>query len=116
MKINITETSIFIKKTSRFLRKRKLLQKDLDTFVDDLLKDLDQGDVITGTGGVRKIRLRSATSGKSGGFRICYYYNESRYTLYFITIYDKSEQSNITAQEKAEFKEFIHVIKNQKEK
>jgi hypothetical protein len=48
--------------------------------------------MITGTGGIRKVRLKSATKGKSGGFRVCYLYIENRLILFLLFIYAKNEQ------------------------
>jgi len=36
----------------------------------ELLRNLDQGDIVKGTGGIRKLRVGRASSGKSGGYRV----------------------------------------------
>lgn len=62
------------------------------------------GKVMRSTGGVRKIRFGppSRGSGKSGGYRVCYLYFPAHEIVYFVLIFPKNEQPNLTAeQEKA---------------
>ncbi len=67
--------------------------------------------MITGTGGIRKVRLKSAAKGKSGGFRICYLYIEDRLILFLLFIYAKNERENHSQKEKAELKQLADSIK-----
>lgn len=57
MCLEILPTTYFSKMKDNLLKKRQLLQEDYDTFLEKLAKNPDSGDVISGTGGVRKIRL-----------------------------------------------------------
>jgi len=68
--------------------------------------------MIPGTGGVRKTRLKSASKGKRGGFRVCYYFHDvGSGELYLIALYAKNEQENLTSDEKKELKAFANTIK-----
>jgi hypothetical protein len=67
--------------------------------------------VIPGLGGIRKIRLKSSSKGKSGGFRICYFYYQENEGLYFIWIYAKNEQENLTPDQKKLLKGILNEIK-----
>jgi hypothetical protein len=69
------------------------------------------GDLIIGTGGVRKTRLKSANSGKSGGFRICYYLLTQDHELFLLLIYPKNIQEDLTTQQKKELKELTNYLK-----
>jgi hypothetical protein len=60
------------------------------------------GDVMEGTGGVRKLRWRRSGRGKSGGARVIYFYHNDRIPLYLLTIYGKNEKDNLTAAERNE--------------
>ena len=73
MNIEITETKSFSKILNDLIKKRKLLDTDYQEFKNFLSKNPETGDMISGTHGVRKIRLKSSSKGKSGGFRVCYY-------------------------------------------
>jgi len=52
------------------------------------------GDIIAGTGGLRKIRWSLANKGKRGGIRIIYYWQAAvdRLYLYLLTLYAKIEK------------------------
>jgi hypothetical protein len=73
----------------------------------------DSGTLIKKTGGLRKIRLKSSSKGKSGGFRVCYFDFPKKETLFFIVIYGKNEKENISEEDKAIFKKLIEKIKKQ---
>ena len=70
---------------------------------NEMLKDPEAGDVITGTGGLRKLRYGDATRGKGkrGGLRIIYYWWDSKKQFWLFTIYDKDELSDLSPKEKA---------------
>jgi hypothetical protein len=54
------------------------------------------GVVIQGTGGVRKLRWAKEGGGKSGGVRVIYYYHNKSIPLFLLTMFGKSEQSNLS--------------------
>jgi hypothetical protein len=100
MKIEVIQTTYFTKSVDDLLKKRQLLKDDFDSFLKELAKNPDKGDVVPGTSGVRKIRLKSASKGKSGGFRVCYYFYTLKGRIYLLSIYAKNDQENITSEEK----------------
>jgi hypothetical protein len=61
----------------------------------------DLGDVMPGTGGFRKLRWADARRGKGrrGGLRVIYYHFKSDCQIWFMTLYDKDEASDLTAKE-----------------
>ena len=76
---------------------------------NDMLKDPEAGDVITGTGGLRKLRYGDATRGKGkrGGLRIIYYWWDPKKQFWLFTIYDKDELSDLSPKEKAVLKTLL---------
>lgn len=66
---------IFIK-TSVFTRRvKELIDEDAYTaFQNVLVVNPAAGDVIEGTGGIRKIRVAAKNHGKRGGARVIYYH------------------------------------------
>ncbi|PQO42525.1 hypothetical protein C5Y93_27190 [Blastopirellula marina] len=68
--------------------------------------------VIPGTGGLRKIRFAPGRwkKGKSGAARICYVYFEEHWMVLLVTVYGKNEKDNLTEDEKAGIKQYIHMI------
>jgi hypothetical protein len=66
----------------------------------------EAGDVISGGGGLRKLRWRVEGKGKRGGLRVIYYRIDSG-RLYLLYVYRKSDQTDLT---KAQIRELRHVI------
>jgi mRNA-degrading endonuclease RelE of RelBE toxin-antitoxin system len=73
---------------------------------NSMLKDPEAGDVITGTGGLRKVRHGDSTRGKGkrGGLRIIYYWWEPKKQFWLFTLYDKDELDDLSPKEKAMLK------------
>jgi hypothetical protein len=69
------------------------------------------GDLIPGTGGLRKLRWRDRNRGKGtrGGLRVIYYYFLSDVQIWLLTIYDKSEAVDLTAAEKKLLRQAIEI-------
>lgn len=90
---------------------RRIL-KLIDREEYELLKQLlvqnpHKGYLIQGTGGVRGFRHARDGGGKSGGFRVIYYFADSRGVIYLIDVYAKNEKSALTKGEKNELRKFI---------
>lgn len=111
MKCQLIQTKNFEETVEDLIARRKLKKEDFEDFKKSLVENPGQGDRISGTGGIRKIRLKSATKGKSGGFRVCYLYIENRLILFLIFIYAKNEQENLSQSEKVELKQLADSIK-----
>lgn len=54
------------------------------------------GDLLRGSGGIRKIRWAAAGRGKRGGLRVIYYWVGRRNHVLLLTMYRKSEISDLT--------------------
>ena len=78
-----------------------------------LLKDPKSGDVIQGTGGLRKIRIPLDNTGKRGGGRALYVDVELKEIIYFINVYTKNEKDDLTEEEKKAFKAVIKILKEE---
>jgi len=59
------------------------------------------GEVIVGTGGLRKIRWGAKGKGKSGGVRVIYFHVTVASQIRLLLIYPKSVKDNLTPREKA---------------
>ncbi|MEK7736725.1 MAG: transcriptional regulator [Pseudomonadota bacterium] len=55
----------------------------------------DAGDMIRGSGGVRKLRWNRPGSGKSGGVRVCYFVRGKAGKILMLVIYAKSAKDSI---------------------
>ena len=111
MKRKIIQTKYFIKLINNLIKKRQILQEDFDSFKKELAEYPEMGDMIPGTNGVRKARLKSASRGKSGGSRVCYYDINHKNELFLLLVYLKNEQENLTSEEKKILKEIVIEIR-----
>ena len=57
------------------------------------------GDLISGGGGIRKVRFATGGKGKSGGVRIIYYYHNGRVPVFLLAVFAKNDQANLTRAE-----------------
>jgi hypothetical protein len=72
------------------------------------------GNVIEGTGGLRKLRFSPPGSGKgkSGGFRVCYAFFGEVATVVLGLVYQKGDKDNLTTQDKATLKAAIRRVEH----
>lgn len=68
----------------------------------------NSGDVIRGTGGLRKVRWSLGNKGKRAGVRIIYYWQLKQNEIYLLTLYSKNEVTDLTSSEK---KALIELVK-----
>lgn len=73
----------------------------------------ESGEVIPGTGGLRKLRWSLREKGKRGGVRTFYvdfaYYNR----IYLISAFSKNVKTDLTEDEKKEIKTLIKALENE---
>ncbi len=72
----------------------------------------DTGDIIRGSGGIRKIRWRSKERGKRGGSRVIYYWHVAEDHIYLLTLYGKGVKDDLTPAERAAWRKVVEEIKN----
>lgn len=67
--------------------------------------------IVTGTGGLRKVRFAIAESdqGKSGGFRVCYAYFAKYHLVLMMMAYPKTRKDNLSASDKAGIKKYLAI-------
>lgn len=89
-----------------------------DDYLDDdgfrqlqgaLMANPAAGDLIEGTGGLRKVRFGDSRrlKGKRGGLRVIYYYWTGGPEFWLFTLYDKNEMSDLTPKQRAALKERV---------
>ena len=99
----------------------KLFEKLREKYIEDesyrllqnfLLEQPLSGDVIQGTGGLRKLRWSANGKGKRGGIRTIYLYITDKSHIHLLTLYAKNEVSDLTLQEKKILKSIVEELKN----
>lgn len=98
--ITFIESSIFAKYLPEYLTDDEYMA--LQIF---LAANSECGDIVPGSGGVRKVRWKLQGRGKSGGIRIIYYLQNQKGVIWLLTLYGKSAQENIPG----------HILKQLKE-
>jgi len=96
------------KKDVKSLQKRyKNIKNDLKTLNKSLQNNPKEG--INLFSNVYKIRIQNSSinKGKSAGFRVIYYYIDNQNNIYLLTIYSKSDISNISD------KKILQILKNE---
>ena len=63
-----------------------------------LMGNPEAGDVVPGSGGIRKLRWGAPGRGKSGGYRVIYFVKRTSGVFWMLTIYPKNVKDNIPAQ------------------
>ena len=78
-----------------------------------ILEDPERGDLIQGTGGVRKLRAAdpSRGKGKRGGYRVLYLDLPDKGHTHLLLLYDKGSADDITGDEKKIIKALVEQIK-----
>lgn len=86
----------FEREAKRLKKKFRSLNAEIEALIDDLEENPLMGTAVRN--GFYKIRLgiRSKGKGKRGGARVITYVKVIAETVYLVSIYDKSEQSDIT--------------------
>ena len=85
---------------------------DLKSLQEELTINPEKGEMMRGTGGLRKIRVAFEGRGKSGSARACYVDFAVYEKIYMISAYTKNDKDNLTKEERNEIKRLIEVLKN----
>lgn len=76
-----------------------------------LLENPRLGPVISGTGGLRKVRWAPKGQGKSGAARVIYYNrSEKSGRIYMVYIFPKNVSSNLSDSQKRQLKQLIEQL------
>lgn len=92
------------------LADKLLSSSERQDIIDYLAEHPKAGDLMEGTGGVRKLRWRRGGQGKSGGVRVIYYYHDDLMPLYLLTLFTKGERSNLTKFERNELSGLVDLL------
>jgi hypothetical protein len=88
--LTFIETSLFTKLVQQYLSDDEYV-----ALQQALIANPEAGDVISGSGGVRKLRWGVAGRGKRGGIRIIYYLRSRQGQIWMLTLYAKNVAENI---------------------
>lgn len=90
----------------------KLTDDDLRRLEDLILENPELGDVMQGTGGLRKLRFSFSDRGKSGSSRVCYINIVRKEKIFLITAYPKNVKDNLSKAERNNIKQLVEILKS----
>jgi hypothetical protein len=70
-----------------------------ETLSNILVEKPDSGDIIQGSGGIRKIRWAASGRVKRGGARVIYYWATQHDQIFMLYAYAKNERENLTKEQ-----------------
>ena len=98
-----------------FLRKAQDLLKNEEklSLINYLAIHPQSGDLMQGTGGIRKLRWAAQGRGKSGGVRVIYYYHNGSIPLFLLTVFGKGEKANLSPSERNDLSKLTDLLLRQ---
>ena len=92
------------------LAEKLLSVEERQDLINYLAEHPKSGDIMEGTGGVRKLRWRRGGQGKSGGVRVIYYFHDDLMPLYLLTLFAKGDKVNLTKGERNELADLVEAL------
>ena len=108
----MTREFVMLPEFDRKWKDMGLTDRELKALQEELTINPQKGDVMQGTGGLRKIRVAFEGKGKSGSARVCYVDFAVYERIYLITAYSKDENDNLSKAERNEVKKLIHILES----
>src|SRR5688500_14854462 len=96
------ETNWFTKQVSKLLT-----DEEYSKLQWRLIEFPDAGDVIKGSGGIRKIRQSAKGRGTRGGARVIYYFAADNQEIFMLDIYAKNEKEDLSIEQIRELKNLV---------
>jgi hypothetical protein len=103
--VSVVETPEFLTATRRIMD-----EDERGLLVDYLARNPLAGDIVQGTGGVRKLRWALDGRGKSGGARVIYYYHSEAMPLFALTAYAKNERADLSQADRNDFRRLAALL------
>jgi hypothetical protein len=100
--MRFVETHVFTAVLQRHLGDERYRQLQIA-----LMLRPEQGPIIQGSGGLRKVRWAPAGVGKRGGVRVIYYWAPGDTVFYMLYIYAKNDQGDLTARQTRELAKVV---------
>lgn len=95
-----------------FLRRAEALisEQEKQSIINYLARHPHAGDIMQGTGGIRKLRWATGGKGKSGGVRVVYYVHNESMPLFLLSLFGKNEKANLSKSERNELGKFTSLL------
>lgn len=104
----VVETNPYLARATKILSEAE--RADVSAM---LAQNPECGDIIQGTGGLRKVRIGVDGRGKRGGARVIYYYYDAAMPLFLLEIFAKNEESDLSADDRRRMVQVTAAIRRQ---
>jgi len=100
--MEVIQTTIFEKVISNFIDEEEYRHLEAT-----IVQHPEKGDIIPGSGGIRKLRWKRQGTGKRGGLRIIYYWITEDYQILMLYAYPKSRQEDLSKDQVKDLKYLV---------
>lgn len=108
----MNDAPMTVVETPAFIHAAKSLVQDGERMeiIAWLAENPETGVIMRETGGVRKARWAGNGQGKSGGYRIIYYFHSMRMPLFMLYMYGKNDKANLTRAERNAMRKLTAIL------
>jgi mRNA-degrading endonuclease RelE of RelBE toxin-antitoxin system len=103
--VGVVETPEFLAATRALLT-----AEERAVLVDFLADNPTAGELVRGTGGVRKLRWALEGRGKSGGARVIYFYHNANLPLFLLTAHAKNVRADLSQSDRNDFRRLTRLL------
>jgi hypothetical protein len=103
--VTVVETPEFIDRAAKLMT-----DEDREALIAHVAANPTAGDLIPGTGGVRKVRWKLEGRGKRGGARIIHFFHNADMPLFLLTAFAKNERTDLSQKERNDFRALTRIL------
>jgi hypothetical protein len=103
--VTVVETPEFIARTAKLMT-----DENREELIAYMSRNPTAGELVPGTGGIRKLRWRLEGRGKRGGARVIYFFHSADVPLFALTAFAKNERANLSQQDRNEFRKLAKLL------
>jgi hypothetical protein len=89
---------------------------DYADFQRQLARNPELGDLLSGCGGARKVRMAARGKGKSAGARVIYLFLPHRDRIYLLYVFTKGDAANLSPEGKRKMRELAQEIRGESQR
>jgi hypothetical protein len=106
--VTVVETPEFIDRAAKLMTDED--REALIALIAHVAANPTAGDLIPGTGGVRKVRWKLEGRGKRGGARIIHFFHNADMPLFLLTAFAKNERTDLSQKERNDFRALTRIL------
>ena len=103
--VTVVETPEFISRADKLMT-----DENREELIAYLAANPSAGDLIPGTGGVRKLRWKLEGRGKRGGARIIHFFHSTDIPLFLLTAFAKNERADLSHEDRNSFRRLTKLL------